>query len=48
MATMKKKINWKDMALGAGSLAVLMVIPKIGDFLSKSMASVRDKLVKKR
>lgn len=44
MATIKKKISVRDMALGAGALAVLMVVPAIGDALTKVMTSIRNKI----
>ena len=44
MASIKKKISVRDMALGAGALTVLMIIPAIGDALTKVMTSIRSKI----
>lgn len=44
MATMKKKISVRDMALGAGAMTVLMIVPAIGDAISKVVASIRNKI----
>jgi hypothetical protein len=44
MATMKKKISVRDMALGAGAMTVLMIVPAVGDAISKVVASIRNKI----
>lgn len=36
-----KKIDYKSVGLGAGLVLVLCVVPFIGDFFSKGIASVR-------
>ena len=38
----KKSIDVKSLALGAGGLLVLMILPVVGDALSKGVASIRN------
>lgn len=40
----KSKINFKDMALGAGAMTVLMLIPAIGDAVGKMVVAIRSKI----
>ena len=46
MATVggKKKIDVKSMAIGAGGLFALMLLPFVGDALSKAVAGIRNAL----
>lgn len=39
-----RKINVKQMALGAIALSAVLVMPKIGDTVSKAYATVRAKI----
>ena len=40
--SIKKSIDVKSMALGAGALLVLSVLPFVGDAISKGVASIRN------
>ena len=39
-----KKINAKQVAIGAVATMILMCIPKVGDMLSNALATVRTKI----
>lgn len=38
------KVDWKNIALGAGGMLVLSVIPVVGDTFSKVIVSIREKI----
>lgn len=40
----KKKFDVKQMALGAVALAVVIMLPKIGDTVSSALGTVRNKI----
>lgn len=39
-----KKINVRDVAIGAGGLAVLLCVPVVGSAIAKMLGTVRDKI----
>ena len=40
----KKKISWRDVAIGAIGIVAIMCVPTVGDTLATGVGKIRDKI----